>query len=109
MQVLISFANITIGGYVAAKLVDLKTGAVYVEKFPKDRFLEPWKIISEDGSFNMTIMPTLDNHSDVDFKVGRMNCHQVFGIWNGDVTLDDGTKIEIKDLFTFCEYVENKW
>ena len=86
-----------------------KIGAVDVEKFPKDRFLEPWKIVSEDGRFNMTMVPTLDNHSDVDFKVGRMNCHQIFGIWNGDVTLDDGKKIEIKDLFTFCEYVENRW
>ena len=86
-----------------------KFGAVDVEKFPKNRFLAPWKFISEDGRFNMTMNPTLDNHSDVDFKVGRMNCHQVYGIWNGDVTLDDGTKIEIKDLFTFCEYVENRW
>ena len=57
----------------------------------------------------MTMQPTLDNHTDVDFKVGRMNCHQVYGIWNCDVTLDDGTKLEIKDLFTFCEYVENRW
>ncbi len=86
-----------------------KFGAVDVEKFPKDRFMEPWKFISEDGRFNMTMMPTFDNHSDVDFKVGRMNCHQIYGIWNGDVTLDDGTKIKIKDLFTFCEYVENRW
>lgn len=86
-----------------------KFGAVDVEKFPKDRYMEPWKFISEDGRFNMTMMPTLDNHCDVDFKVGRMNCHQIFGIWNGDVTLDDGTKIEIKDMYTFCEYVENRW
>jgi hypothetical protein len=86
-----------------------KFGAVDVEKFPKDRFMEEWKFISEDGRFNMTMKPTLDNHSDVDFKIGRMNCHQVFGVWNGDLTLDDGTKIEIKDLFTFCEYVENRW
>ena len=86
-----------------------KIGAVDVEKFPKNRFMEPWKFISEDGRFNMTMVPTLDNHSDVDFKVGRMNCHQVYGVWNGDVTLDDGTKLIIKDLFTFCEYVENRW
>ena len=86
-----------------------KFGAVDVEKFPKDRFMEPWKFISEDGRFNLTMMPTIDNHTDVDFKVGRMNCHQIFGIWNGDVTLDDGTKLEIKDLFAFCEYVENRW
>jgi hypothetical protein len=86
-----------------------KIGAVDVEKFPKGRFTETWKFISEDGRFNMTMKPTLDNHSDTDFKVGRMNCHQVYGIWNGDVTLDDGTKLEIKDLFAFCEYVENRW
>ena len=86
-----------------------KFGAIDVEKFPKGRFMEEWKFVSEDGRFNMTMTPTLDNHSDVDFKVGRMNCHQVYGIWNGDVTLDDGTKIEIKDLFAFCEYVENRW
>ncbi len=86
-----------------------KFGAVDVEKFPKGRFMEEWKFISEDGRFNMTMKPTLDNHSDVNMLVGRMNCHQIYGIWNGDVTLDDGTKIEIKDLFAFCEYVENRW
>ena len=37
----------------------------------------------------------------------RMNCHQIFGNWHGDVTLDDGTKLEIKDMYAFCEYVEN--
>ena len=86
-----------------------KIGAVDVKNFPKDRFMEKWEFISEDGRFNMTMKPTLDNHSDVDFKVGRMNCHQVYGIWNGEVILDDGTRVEIKDLFTFCEYVENRW
>ena len=86
-----------------------KFGAVDVEKFPKGRFLEEWKFISEDGRFNMTLTPSLDNHSDVDLKVGRMNCHQVYGTYNGDVTLDDGRKIELKDLFGFCEYVENRW
>ncbi len=87
-----------------------KIGAVDVEKFPKDRFMEEWKIISEDGRFNLTMTPTFDNRSDVDLKaIARMNCHQIYGRWNGDVTLDDGTKLEIKDLFAFCEYVENRW
>ena len=86
-----------------------KIGAVDVEKFPKGRFLEEWKFVSEDGRFNMTMTPTLDNHTDVNFLIGRMNCHQIFGVWNGNVVLDDGTKIEIKDLFTWCEYVENRW
>ncbi len=86
-----------------------KFGAVDVEKFPKDRFMEPWVFVSEDGRFNLTMQPTFDNHSDLNLLVGRMNCHQIYGIWNGDVTLDDGTVLAIKDMFAFCEYVENRW
>jgi hypothetical protein len=87
-----------------------KFGAVDVEKFPKGRFMEEWKIISEDGRFNLTMTPTKNNVSDLNLgPVARMNCNQIYGYWNGDVTLDDGTKLEIKDLFAFCEYVENRW
>ena len=25
------------------------------------------------------------------------------------VTLDDGTELEIRDMYAFCEYVENRW
>lgn len=87
-----------------------KIGAVDVERFPKGRFMEDWKIISEDGRFNMTMKPIRNNPSDLNLgPVARMNCNQVYGLWNGDVTLDDGTKLEIKDMFAFCEYVENRW
>lgn len=87
-----------------------KFGAVDVETFPKpDKYMEPWKFISEDGRFNLTMTPTFDHHSDMNLGVARMHTHQVHGLWNGDVTLDDGTKLEIKDMYAFCEYVENKW
>ncbi len=87
-----------------------KIGAVDVEVFPKpDKYMQPWKFISEDGRFNLTMMPTFDHHSDMNLGVARMHTHQVHGLWSGDVTLDDGTKLEIKDMYAFCEYVENKW
>lgn len=86
-----------------------KIGAVDVETFPKGNYMQPWKIISEDGRFNLTMTPTFDHHTDLNVGVARMNAHQVHGLWNGDVTLDDGTKLEIKDMYAFCEYVENKW
>ncbi len=87
-----------------------KFGAVDVETFPKpDKFMQPWKFISEDGRFNMTMTPTFDHHSDMNVGVARMHTHQVHGLWSGDVILDDGTKLEIKDMYAFCEYVENKW
>lgn len=87
-----------------------KFGAVDVEVFPKpDKYMQPWKFISEDGRFNMTMVPTYDFHTDLNLGIGRMHTHQVHGLWSGDVTLDDGTKLEIKDMYAFCEYVENRW
>ena len=87
-----------------------KFGAVDVEVFPKpDKFMEPWHFVSEDGRFDMTMKPFYDHHSDLNVGFLRMNAHQVHGLWSGTATLDDGTKLEIKDMYAFCEYVENKW
>ena len=87
-----------------------KFGAVDVETFPKpDKYMEPWKFLSEDGRFNLTMTPFYDHHSDLNVLVMRMHSHQVHGLWNGTVTLDDGTVLEIKDMYAFCEYVENRW
>ncbi len=87
-----------------------KIGAVDVETFPKpDKYMQPWRFVSEDGRFDLTMTPFYDHHSDTNALVLRMHSHQVHGYWNGTVTLDDGTKLEIKDMYAFCEYVENRW
>ena len=86
-----------------------KFGSIDVKNFVKDRYMEPWEFETEDGRFNMTMTPFYDHHSDLNFGVLRMNSHQVHGVWNGTATLDDGTVLEIKDMYAFCEYVENKW
>lgn len=87
-----------------------KIGAVDVETFPKpDKYMHPWRFISEDGRFNLTMKPFYDHHSDLNVGVMRMHSHQVHGIWSGTVTLDDGQILEIRDFYAFCEYVENRW
>lgn len=87
-----------------------KFGAVDVEVFPKpDKFMDEWKFVSEDGRFNLTMTPTFDHHSDLNLGILRMHTHQVHGMWNGTVTLDCGKVLEVKDMYAFCEYVENKW
>ena len=81
-----------------------------METFPKpDGYMKPWHFVSEDGRFNMTMEPFCDNHGDTNALVMRMNSHQVHGIWNGTAVLDDGTVLEIKDMYAVCEYVENRW
>ena len=87
-----------------------KIGAVDVETFPKpDKYMHPWRFISEDGRFNLTMKPFYDHHSDLNVGVMRMHSHQVHGLWSGTVTLDDGQILEIRDFYAFCEYVENRW
>lgn len=87
-----------------------KIGAVDVEVFPKpDKYMKPWHFISQDGRFDLTMTPFFDHHSDTNALVMRMHSHQVHGLWNGTAILDDGTVLEIKDMYAFCEYVENRW
>lgn len=86
-----------------------KFGSVDVKHFVKNRYMEEWVFESEDNRFNLKMTPTLDHHSDLNLLLLRMNSHQVHGLWNGTVVLDDGTILEIKDMYAFCEYVENRW
>lgn len=87
-----------------------KFGPVDVVDFPKpDKYMDDWNFVSQDGRFTMTMKPFRDHHSDLNILVMRMHSHQVHGIWSGTVILDDGTKLEIKDMYAFCEYVENRW
>ncbi len=88
-----------------------KFGPVDVEVFPKpDKFMQPWHFISQDGRFDFTMTPFYDHHSDLNaLNILRMHCHQLHGIWNGTAILDDGTKVEVRDMYAFCEYCENKW
>ena len=75
----------------------------------KEDYLEPWKFTGDDGRFEMDFAPIIDRASNTDFKVLKSDQHQVFGRFTGTAVLDDGTRLEVKDLLGFAEKVENKW
>ena len=75
----------------------------------KDDYLSNWTFTSDDGRFEMDFVPILDRAANTDFIVLGSNQHQVFGKFTGNVILDDGTKIHIKDFVGFAEKVSNKW
>ena len=72
-------------------------------------YMSPWKFSSDDGRFEMDFVPVLDRHTCADVKVIISDQHQVFGRFTGTAVLDDGTKVEIRDLMGFAEKVRNKW
>ena len=76
----------------------------------ESNFMDPWVFKTDDGRFDMTMVPVCDNYSSsrVAGVVGN-KCHQVFGKWSGRAVLDDGKIIEIKDVIAFCENSDNRW
>lgn len=87
-----------------------KIGEVYLESDPEigNKWMDKWVFKSKDGRFNLTMTPYFDHASGAIVVIG-MKTHQVHGLWNGTVTLDDGTILEIKDMYAFCEKVHNAW
>jgi len=76
---------------------------------PEDDFLKPWTFSSSDGRFEMDFQPIIDRCALTDVKVIISDQHQVFGKMSGTAILDDGTKLEIKDVVCFAEKVRNKY
>lgn len=76
---------------------------------PEDSYMKPWTITSSDKRFEMTFTPIIDRAAKIDVKLIVTDQHQVFGKMNGIAVLDDGTKLEVKDLVCFCERVHNKY
>ncbi len=85
-----------------------KIGEVYLKR-DKTNWLSPWHFSSDDGRFEMTMTPVFDNFTSSRIGIVGNICHQVFGRFNGTVILDDGEKLEIKDMLAFCEMSDNRW
>lgn len=89
-----------------------KISDVRLENDPEinNSWMKPWHFISSDGRLDLTMTPFYDNYTDLmPLNLFGMNTHQVHGLFNGKVILDDGTELEIKDMYAFCEKVYNKW
>ncbi len=72
-------------------------------------YLKPWKFTSNDGRFEMVMEPLIDRNSKTNILVLKSIQHQVFGLFTGDLVLDDGKKIHVDKMLGFAEDVFNKW
>ncbi|HOO22572.1 MAG TPA: DUF2804 domain-containing protein [Clostridia bacterium] len=79
------------------------------EKDGQYDYMAKWLFTSNDDRFYMEFTPIIDRYAPFDLKVISMIPHQVFGRFTGYAVLDDGTKIEVKDLLGFAEHVHNRW
>jgi hypothetical protein len=71
----------------------------------RNDYLAPSKFTSNDGRFEMDFVPILDRAAKGSIIAIKTDQHQVFGRFTGTVGLDDGTKLEVKDILGFAEDV----
>ena len=69
----------------------------------------PWRFSSNDKRFELSFAPILDRAAKFDLGLILSDQHQVFGRFSGEVVLDDGSKLVVKDLLGFAEKVHNRW
>jgi hypothetical protein len=76
---------------------------------PPDSFLKPWRIVGDDGRFDMAFTPILDRFSDTNLLLLRSTQHQVFGRYTGRAVLDSGRELRVENMVGFAEKVSNTW
>lgn len=76
---------------------------------PEGSYTDPWTFTSSDGRFEMDFVPIIDRNALIDAKIICTDQHQVFGKMTGTAVLDNGTRLEIKDMLMFAEKVHNKY
>ena len=71
--------------------------------------MRPWHMTDDEGRLDLVFTPDIDRSDYMDFKAIISDQHQVFGLFDGWVTLDDGTRFEVRGLRGFAEAVHNRY
>ena len=72
----------------------------------KDKF---WIIKSDDNRVNLKFWPQVNRQGKFNYLIIKSEQNQVFGIFEGDLILDNEKKINIQNMHGFAEKVYNRW
>ena len=70
---------------------------------------KPWKFTSNDNRFNMTLDPIIPHREKLNLGVIYLNSSLLHGYYSGEIVLDDGQKVEIKDMLGHAENIFWRW
>jgi hypothetical protein len=85
-----------------------KLGAVKFDYKPGD-YMQPWRFTDDEKRLDLTFTPFKDRTARTNLGIIFSEVHQMFGRYNGHVTLDDGSFLEIRDLIGFAEEHHARW
>lgn len=70
---------------------------------------KPWKFTSNDNRFNMTLEPIIPHNEKLNFGIIYLNSSLLHGYYSGEIILDNGEKLEIKELLGHAEDIYWRW
>ena len=70
---------------------------------------KPWIIKSDNDRINLKFWPQVNRQSKFNYLIIKSEQNQVFGVFEGELILDHGQKIQVKNLHGFAEKVSNRW
>ena len=75
---------------------------------PED-LMQPWRVWSEDGRVDLTLVP--ENVRFSDLKIGGLYSigRPALGLYSGAIILDSGEKISLPEIFGLFEWFNQKW
>lgn len=76
---------------------------------PEDYTSRPWIIKDNEGRLEMRMETAVNRSEKTDLKLIVSDQNQVFGVFSGSFTLDDGRRIAFDNAYGFAERVMNKW
>lgn len=70
---------------------------------------KPWKFTSNDNRFNMTLTPLIPHTEKINFGIIKLNSSLMHGLYTGDLVLDNGEKIHVKNMLGHAEDIFWRW
>ena len=72
-------------------------------------YMDPWHLHDREGRLDLWLTPVYDRETIIKLLWVDNHCHQMFGSFSGSVVLDDGSRLQVKDVISFAEHAVNNW
>ncbi|MFW9818112.1 MAG: DUF2804 domain-containing protein [Candidatus Thorarchaeota archaeon] len=70
---------------------------------------KPWTFTSNDERFNMALNPIIPHKEKLNFGLIYLDSSLLHGFYSGEIVLDTGEKIQIKDMLGHAEDIYWRW
>ena len=77
--------------------------------YDKNDLMKKWTVLSSDKRVSLNFIPDKERIAKTDMKLIKSEVHQLFGHFNGELVLDDGSRFTIENIRGAIEEHHARW